>query len=68
MARLCAHSAAYRTGVRRNDHHIQHPAPVRRSGGVGAYSHVSFAIEPIQPPIVPLNVFALHPLHTTAGV
>ncbi len=70
MARLCAHSATYGTGelgVRRNAHHIQHPAPVRRSCGVGAYSHASFAIEPIQLPIVPVNVFALHPLHTTAA-
>ncbi len=34
----------------------------------GAYSHVSFAIEPIQPPIVPLSLFSLQSLHTTAGV
>jgi hypothetical protein len=33
----------------------------------GAYSQVSFAIEPIQPPIVPLSMFSLHPLRTTAG-
>ncbi len=34
----------------------------------GAYSLVSFAIEPIQLPIVPLNLFSLHSLRTTAGV
>ena len=29
---------------------------------------VSFAIEPIQPPIVPLSMFSPQSLHTTAGV
>ncbi len=38
--------------------------PVAESG---AYSHESFASEPIQLPIVPLNVFWLHKLHTTGG-
>ena len=31
------------------------------------YSKVSFAIEPIQLPIVPLNLFSLHELRTTAA-
>ncbi len=33
----------------------------------GVYSHVSFAIEPIQLPIVPLNLFSPKSLRTTAG-
>ncbi len=33
----------------------------------GAYSHVSFASEPIQLPIVPLSLFLLQSLRTTAG-
>ena len=33
----------------------------------GAYSHVSFAIVPIQLPIVPPNLFCSHPLHTNAA-
>ncbi len=33
----------------------------------GGYSQVSFAIEPIQLPIVPLSLFWLHSLHTTAS-
>ncbi len=32
----------------------------------GRYSEVSFAIEPIQLPIVPLNLLSLQSLHTTA--
>jgi hypothetical protein len=28
---------------------------------------VSFVIEPIQPPIVPMSLFWLHPLHTSAA-
>jgi hypothetical protein len=36
-------------------------------GESGAYSHVSFAIEPIQPPIVPLSLFSLQSLHTSAA-
>ena len=43
-------------------HHIQHPSPWAQ----GPYRNVSFAIEPIQLPIVPLNWFWLHWLHTTA--
>jgi hypothetical protein len=39
-----------------------------RGGRSGAYSHASFANEPIQPPIVPLNLFCWHCLLTTAGV
>ncbi len=39
-----------------------------RGGRSGAYSHVSFAIEPIQPPIVPLSWFSPQALRTTAGV
>ncbi len=34
---------------------------------MGAYRMLSFAIEPIQPPIGPLNVFSLQSLHTTAA-
>ena len=43
--------------------HLSIPARMQR----GAHSHVSFAIEPIQLPIVPLSLFWLHPLHNTAG-
>ncbi len=43
--------------------HLSIPARVQS----GAYSRVSFAIEPIQPPIVPLNVFWLNCLHNTAA-
>ncbi len=37
-------------------------------GAEGVYSNVSFAIEPIQLPIVPLSLFWLQSLHTTATV
>ncbi len=40
------------------------PRPVAESG---AYSPVSFASEPIQLPIVPLNVFWPQSLRTTGG-
>ncbi len=43
--------------------HLSIPERVRS----GAYSHASFAIEPIQPPIVPLSLFSLQSLHTTGG-
>ncbi len=43
--------------------HLSIPARVQS----GAYRSVSFAIEPIQPPIVPLSLFSPHPLRTTAG-
>ncbi len=44
--------------------HLSIPARLAQSG---AYSHVSFAIEPIQPPIVPLSLFVLQSLRTNAG-
>jgi hypothetical protein len=47
-----------------------HPAVRTRPRPVaerGAYSQVSFAIEPIQLPIVPLSLFSLQDLHTTAS-
>jgi hypothetical protein len=40
------------------------PTPVAESGG---YRKVSFVIEPIQPPIVPVNSFSLQSLHTSAA-
>ena len=40
------------------------PRPVAERGG---YRKVSFVIEPIQPPIVPMSLFWLHPLHTSAA-
>ncbi len=43
---------------------MQHPSPVAERG---AYSLVSFVIEPIQLPIVLLNLLSLHSLCTTAG-
>ncbi len=36
-------------------------------GESGAYRMLSFAIEPIQPPIVPLSLFSPQALRTTAG-
>ncbi len=42
-----------------------HPATHARWQREGAYSTASFAIEPIQLPIVPLSLFWLQRLHTT---
>ncbi len=67
MARLCAHSAAYGTGVRRSAHHITSSTP-RPEAELGAYRKLSSVIEPIQPPIVPLNLFAPQSLRTNEGV
>jgi hypothetical protein len=36
-------------------------------GAEGGYSQPSFAIEPIQLPIVPLSLFSLQSLRTTAS-
>jgi hypothetical protein len=48
--------------------HLSNSAPTTMGGGrSGAYSNVSFAIEPIQLPIVPLSLFSSHPLRTIAG-
>jgi hypothetical protein len=41
--------------------------PTMRGGRSGAYRMLSFAIEPIQLPIVPLSLFSLHSLRTTGG-
>ncbi len=47
---------------------LSNSAPATMRGGrSGAYTSVSFAIEPIQPPIVPLSLFSPQPLRTTAG-
>jgi hypothetical protein len=47
--------------------HVLSTTATMRGGQSGAYSKVSFAIEPIQLPIVPLSLFSLQSLHTTAS-
>jgi hypothetical protein len=48
---------------------LSNSAPATMRGGLsGAYRKMSFAIEPIQPPIVPLSLFLLQSLRTTASV
>jgi hypothetical protein len=70
-----ARGIPYSTGVPRSTVGIPTPAPQcaggarrpRPVGAEGAYSEESFAIEPIQPPIVPLSLFSPQSLRTTAA-